>query len=504
MKTFAIARVSTEEQKDANNSLPAQVARVERYCAQKGLPIPKMFEFDESAYSGKRKVFAEIVELIVAEKDTVALCLDKIDRLTRDVFDPNVRRLDELRKEGKLELHFISDNVVLHKDSPATDQFRFTMGTSLAKYFSDSISDNTKRGMEGKLMRGEIPGKAPVGYKNITHEDGTVGVEAEPYWSKIVQQMYSWYGSGAYSMEQVRSRLKKDYNIKWSKGSVDAILANEFYVGIMLRKGKRYNHIYKWILNRDEWDKVQSIKAGRNKQHFKYKGLSEHQYRGLIRCADCGMAITNEKHKGHIYYHCTQYNGKHGAEWLREEDITAQLSELMAKFEVPEDTLQEILMSLKATQAGKVEFFNGQHAHLTVEYDKQQARIDALYLDKLDGRITETKYNELYTKFRTEQKIIENKLGQLTQADDSYYMTVGYLGDLSKRARELFESSRADEKRRLLTFVLSNLKLKGKEVLYEAKKPFDMFLLANDRLSWGGRADSNRRHPPSQGGTLTN
>jgi predicted site-specific integrase-resolvase len=32
MKAILIARVSTEEQKEAGNSLPARVARLERYC----------------------------------------------------------------------------------------------------------------------------------------------------------------------------------------------------------------------------------------------------------------------------------------------------------------------------------------------------------------------------------------------------------------------------------------------------------------------------------------
>lgn len=36
MKAILIARVSTEEQRDAGNSLPAQVARLERYCQSKG------------------------------------------------------------------------------------------------------------------------------------------------------------------------------------------------------------------------------------------------------------------------------------------------------------------------------------------------------------------------------------------------------------------------------------------------------------------------------------
>ena len=34
MKAIILARVSTEEQKEAGNSLPAQITRIERYCEQ--------------------------------------------------------------------------------------------------------------------------------------------------------------------------------------------------------------------------------------------------------------------------------------------------------------------------------------------------------------------------------------------------------------------------------------------------------------------------------------
>ena len=43
MKAILIARVSTEEQKEAGNSLPAQLARLEKYCRNKGLEIIKAF-----------------------------------------------------------------------------------------------------------------------------------------------------------------------------------------------------------------------------------------------------------------------------------------------------------------------------------------------------------------------------------------------------------------------------------------------------------------------------
>lgn len=39
MKAVIIARVSTEEQKDAGNSLPAQIVRLESYCERKGLKL---------------------------------------------------------------------------------------------------------------------------------------------------------------------------------------------------------------------------------------------------------------------------------------------------------------------------------------------------------------------------------------------------------------------------------------------------------------------------------
>lgn len=35
MKAINVSRVSTEEQKEAGNSLPAQIERIERYCKKK-------------------------------------------------------------------------------------------------------------------------------------------------------------------------------------------------------------------------------------------------------------------------------------------------------------------------------------------------------------------------------------------------------------------------------------------------------------------------------------
>lgn len=48
MKAILLARVSTEEQKEAGNSLPSQLSRLQRYCIEKKLDIVKQYNFDEA------------------------------------------------------------------------------------------------------------------------------------------------------------------------------------------------------------------------------------------------------------------------------------------------------------------------------------------------------------------------------------------------------------------------------------------------------------------------
>lgn len=64
MKAIILARVSTEEQKEAGNSLPAQIHRLEEYCKRKSFIIDKIFSFDESAYKQKRDEFDKALDYV--------------------------------------------------------------------------------------------------------------------------------------------------------------------------------------------------------------------------------------------------------------------------------------------------------------------------------------------------------------------------------------------------------------------------------------------------------
>ncbi len=72
----------------------------------------------------------------------------------------------------------------------------------------------------------------------------------------------------------------------------------------------------------------------------------------------------------------------------------------------------------------------------------------------------------------------------LQEADDNYYITAKYLLELANRAYDLFVSSEVTERRQLIKLVLSNVRVEGDRVCYDALKPFDEILNCSDHQLW--------------------
>ncbi len=483
MKAILIARVSTEEQKEAGLSLLAQEARLEKYCQNKGLTVLKSFSFDESAYKNQREEFDRILDFVLEQQDTIAVCFDKVDRLSRNVFDKRVSLLYNRALTGAIELHFVSDGQTINSNISAVEKFQFGMSLGLAKYYSDAISDNVKRAYEQKLRKGEWPGPAPRGYTNVTKPDGKKDIIVDEYMSRIVQKAFELYGTGAYSMDLLCQKINTDYGVKWSKGSIESIFKNHFYYGIMVCKGVKYQHAYPPLITKTLFDQVQAHKAGFNKKPYRYAG-KPYIYRSMIRCGHCGLSITPEQHKGFVYYHCTQYNGKHGGKWLREEEITRQLGAIFKRLQMPKEVYEQTIESLNQVHHDKVEFQTLHFNTLTEERKKITARCDRLYMDRLDGRITESDYDRYYQTFRDQLVDIDTRLSMLQEAEDNYYITAKHFLAVCFNAYDLFLSSEVDEKRQLLKLILSNLTLVDENLHYEGHKPFDLVLKYGDCKKW--------------------
>jgi hypothetical protein len=146
--------------------------------------------------------------------------------------------------------------------------------------------------------------------------------------------------------------------------------------------------------------------------------------------------------------------------------------------------MHQILDNLNNLHQGKMDFQKEQYDKLTNDHKMTTKVLDNLYLDKLKGCITDDKYDEFYQRFRDQIAEIDTKLAMLQDAEDNYYVTSKYLLELASRADELFTSSEVEERRQLIKLVLSNVRVEGKEVCYDAVKPFDTILSFADSQSW--------------------
>ena len=478
--------MSTEEQITEGKSIPAQLEVARSYASRKGLEIKSEHQFDESSIKDQRTKFELVIEEIRASKEPLALIVETIDRLQRS-FKESVL-LDEFRKQGRLEIHFIRENLVIHKNSNSSELQRWDLGVFMARSFVLQISDNVKRTIEHKLRNGEWPSRAPYGYYNFKNEDGKASIAPRPFESQIVAKMYEWYGSEAHSMEDIRFKLKNELEVIMSKGQIDFILKNPFYAGDMVHNGKVFHHNYQTIISKQLYDKVQSVKAGYHKKPCKFGGLG-HLYRGLLRCAKCGHAFTPEKKtkksgKEYVYYHCTGYSGKHPDKWLREEELTRQFSEIVKSIALPKEIADKLHKTLDESHRGKVVYYNEVYSGLEAEHKAIEGYLAKNYDHLLKGRITDDEHDKKRKELRERQAEIQSKLGSLQKADEEYYLTATYILKLASRAPEVFESSEPEAKRKILKIILQNCIVKDATLVPTIRSPFSLLAKGASRHEW--------------------
>lgn len=402
MKAIILARVSSKEQEEGH-SIPSQLRRSRDYARDKGFQVINEIEITETASTSKlRKEFRNIIKTISLSTEKIAVIVDTIDRITRNFRDQVA--FDELIQEDKTELHFLREGLVVHKESNSTEIVRWDMGVLFAKSYILQLSDNVKRSIEHKLKSGEWPGKSCIGYLNTTREDGKKDIILDPERAPLIRKAFEWYATGQYSLFTLRKKLKEagltnntPKKGMLSQGSIDHVLNNSFYYGEMRMKGKLYPHNYPKIIDKALFDKVQDVKKGWNKKPFKYAS-KPFAYRGLIKCGLCSCMITAEEVKGkYIYYHCTNYHKKHTKEdnhWLREEELTKQFKELLEGFKMPDKVLAWLIDNLKKSHEDEKEFHGNVMNNLKREYSKTQTKLETLYEDRLERRITTEFYDK--------------------------------------------------------------------------------------------------------------
>lgn len=514
MKAIILARVSTEEQREANNSLPAQIDRIKAYCVRNKFEVVETFSFDESAYGTKRDEFDKILEYLQSSKEKLAICFDKVDRLSRNVFDKRVGILYDKAVADEIELHFVSDGQVVGPNMSAVEKFHFGISLGLAKYYSDAISDNVIRTFEKKRREGAWLGVAPLGYLNVGIKDEKRDIVPDPEREHLVRNMFEMYSTGLYSLDALVKKIT-DTGLRTRKGykpyrsHIEKILHDPFYYGVAHSKKHNilYPHKYEPIISKELFDKCQEV--GKDRGRKRSKEISrEFIFKGLLSCKKCGCTITPELKKGKfVYYSCTNAKGICKREYVPEKELLNQVQNIFDIFKaIPQEVQDKLVNELRDLNHNEADFHKRQLDRVKTEYDRVQNRLNGLLDLFLDQSITKDEYDKKMQELKDRQYGLGLELEKLTQADHEYHIHVSTVLSLALRMGEIFNSSEPDEKRAILNFVLQNPTLEDRKLSCTLKKPFDLVQklaepeIGNAALTpscplWQGRKELNPHQP---------
>jgi site-specific DNA recombinase len=467
-KLILIARVSDIEQRKA---LPAQKLRLERYAEQKQLPS-EYHEFDESAHKDVRQKFGKLVEHIQKQTGLCYVVFDKIDRFTRDSSQEEVKALQQLVKQGKIELHFPNDSLYIDKNSSAADWFRLGIGMALAKYYSDSIRDNVKRRFEQMLSEGIWVHRAPIGYKNVnngTDKKPDKNIEVDTTKAHYIVRAFEMRAQGlsysviAKDLYKMGFHSNNSRNKAPSKQFLERILSNPFYYGVMVHNEREFPHKYQPLISRALFNQVQRIRSERKHSRTKYDS-KDYIFKKIVKCGDCKRAVSPFKSRNSIYLRCANpsCNNPNTPEKLVIEDIKRDIKLI----DVPENWLDKVIAELRNRHDDQQTYYVQNITQTRTEYDKIKEKMSKIYYDLLDGRITQTLHDEIATNLRRRQQELNDQLKLLTSDNKEFQVTASYLLDLAQRVEQLFNKSDPALQNKLLEYVLSNIELKDKKLSY--------------------------------------
>ena len=425
-KFFLYARKSTDVEDKQVLSIDAQLTELRLFAREQNLDVVEEFIEKQSAKIPGRPIFGQMLKRI--ERGEVSGIVSwHPDRLARNSVD------------GGQIVYFLDIGKIASLKFPShwfenTPQGKFSLSMAFvqSKYYVDSLSENTKRGLRQKVRMGIFPSQAPVGYLN---DSRTKTIVVEKKKSRIVRLAFEKYVKGNMRLEDVSNFLAKSgvttrTGKRISKTKASFILSNPFYIGLFKYGGEIHEGKHEPIISKKLFDEAQEM--------LKYRGQPERKpqnepqpYCGLISCASCGMMITGEykvkKQKNgntheYIYYHCTKKRKDFDCPepCIRQEELDRQLSSEIQKVSLPKDWAEELLKMAEKD-------FNNSAPSLTASVKESETKLsvisqklERLLTGYLDQVIDQPDYCLQKSKLLLQKKSLQEEMTSLSHKQNDW------------------------------------------------------------------------------------
>ena len=350
-KLILYARKSTDTEDKQVLSIEAQLNELRKFARDNNLVVVDEMVEKRTAKMPGRPVFNSLLTRIKNGEATGILAWHP-DRLARNSVDGG-------------EIVYLVDTGAISRlvfptfwfEPTPQGKFMLNMAFGQSKYYVDSLSENTKRGLREKVRRGIFPGLAPLGYLNDPRSKEIV---VDKQFAPIIKQVFESYASGRYTLREISLLLKeKGIMTRGEKpyclDRVKFILTNPFYYGLFRYSGEIYEGNHTPIIEKSLFDKVQRVLVERGHQYR--NEVIKHDLCGLFHCS-CGMMITaenktkvqkNGNRHSYTYYRCSRKSKtiKCKEPALREELLDKRLSDFLLDFAPPQAVSDFLLAKLE-------------------------------------------------------------------------------------------------------------------------------------------------------------
>jgi DNA invertase Pin-like site-specific DNA recombinase len=447
------ARVSSKDQEKEGYSIPAQKR------------------------SG-RTAFTAMLEYLKKHRATCrTILVEKTDRLYRNLKDWTT--LDDLGTT----IHLVKEGRIIGPDSRSSDHLQHGINVLMARNYIQNLGEETRKGMTEKARAGIYPSYAPIGYRNINGADGKRTIASDPDAASVIMDIFGRFAEGRHSVKSLVKEMSTEgvqlRGRRLQSSVVHQVLRKRLYTGDFDWDGATYTGTHEPLVTRECWQRVQELLDARAEKKMR-RVKHDFAYSGLVHCGHCGCLFVGKlKKRQYVYYHCTGNRGKCPEPYTRQEVLTSEFANILQELVIPQPILEwlgdAVLASDRTEQAVRAQTIK----KLQIRYDQIQTRLETMYLDKLDGRITQEFFDKQSSTWRGEQDGLLRKIQDIQKATPAPIDQAVDMLRLTSRASELFLQQPAAEQRRLLQVVVEKAAWRSGALRTTLFEPFEILRHSN-------------------------
>lgn len=491
MRYFAYCRKSSESEDRQVLSIDSQKEELQaKFRHDNNIVIVDVLEESYSAKAPGRPVFDEMIKRI-RHKEADGIIAWHPDRLARNSMDGGtlIYLIDQnILKDLKFATYTFENN--------SQGKFMLSIIFGYSKYYVDSLSENVRRGNRAKIARGWRPNMAPLGYLN---DKETKTIVPDPERFPLMRQLFELALTGYYSLldlhkESIKLGLRSRQFKRIGGGPINVsgihrILTNPFYTGILVWNGTATQGAHQPMISQEEFERIQKQLRRPGKERPIKRVFP---FTGLIRCGECGFAVTAEvkvKPSGrtYVYYHCSKRRLDYRC---RQKSVDAaameeMMREFLAKVCIEPQTLDRLLEYCKEARQTDGAAIELQRQALRHSLDVTKRSLGNLTSLRIRDVISDEEFAAQRTALQKEVLQAEQNLRNL-DALESWFEPAQDFFSFCSKAVEWYSKGDDSIKQQIVKTVGSNAVLKDQKLSIEAKKP--LFRCGSTRNTYRVRA----------------